>query len=158
MKKGVIDTMEVNSLWLFSPMLTNVLICTHMIRAAWERTKKMKPRLFLNSWLQLSSNLQAFTEPQKIPFYKTDHKIRDFSKQLINLHNKYEVVNMPGSRWALQVEQLLHIDMRSTFSKWPVHWVWYAALCALLPWIHFPFVSISIEVEKYWFWGKPFAD
>lgn len=63
----------------------------------------------------MSSKLQGFMEPQKNPFHKTDDKIRSFSKQLTDLHNKYEAVNMPGSHYTLQVEQLLHLDIRVLF-------------------------------------------
>lgn len=100
--------MEVHALWLFSLMLTDV-ICTRMIRATYERMNKMKPTL-LSSCLQVSSKLQGFMEPQKTLFYKIDVKIRGFLKQLTDLSNKYEAVNMPGSHCTLQVEQLLHLD------------------------------------------------
>lgn len=66
--------------------------------------------ILLSSCLQESSKLQRFMEPQKNPFYKIDDKIRNFSKQLTDLQNKYEAVNMPGSHSILQVEQLLHLD------------------------------------------------
>lgn len=96
----------------------------------------------------MSSNLQGH---QKILFYKIDHSIRAFSKQLINLHNKYEMVNMPASHWALQAEQLLHIGKQSTYSKWPVQWLWYEILNALPTLTYFSFMNISIKGENYQF-------
>lgn len=114
--KRVIYIMEVNALWLFSPMLTDVLTCTHMIRATYKRMNKMKP-ILLSSCLQVSSKLQGFMGPQKNPFCKIDDKIRAVSKQLTDFHNKYEAVNMPGSHCIFQVEQLLHLDSRVLFQN-----------------------------------------
>lgn len=73
--------------------------------------------ILLSCCLQVSSKLQGFMEPQKNPFYKIDDKIRGFSKQLTDLHNKYEAVNIPGSHCILQVEQLLHLDRRVLFQS-----------------------------------------